>query len=262
MFYNMKQTRPRFNSVEKALRILTSFQSERPFWGVRELAAHLAFSPATVQRILQSLKDGDFVAQDPETRQYRLGNVYFQFLHTLQSTYPFSRTAQEFMRQLLYRTRETVHLNVIENMERICIDHIESPQNLKAAMPVGSRSPIYAGASSKCLLAFSPQPVIETVLKKVKLKSVTEKTITDVQTLRSELEQIRKQGYALSLGERNPGLGSISAPIRNYDGLLLASLSLAIPEIRYADDRHRRACIHELMRTAREFSKALGFQQP
>jgi len=256
----MKQNLAQYNSVEKALKILLSFQAERPFWGVRELAAHLGFSPATVQRILNSLKDSDFVVQDPEKRQYRLGNVYFQFLHALQSTYPFTRTAQEFMRQLLYRTRETVHLNVIENMERICIDHIESPQNLKAAMPVGSRSPLYAGASSKCLLAFSPQPFIESVLNKIKLKPVTKNTIIDTRMLRLELDHIRKQGYAVSLGERNPGLGSISAPIMNYNGTLLASLSLAIPEIRYADEDCRKKCISELVHTAREFSKAMGFQ--
>lgn len=262
MFCYMEQTGPRFNSVEKALKILLAFQAERPLWGVRELAAHLGFSPATVQRTLNILKVNDFVLQDSETRQYRLGRVYFRFLHTLQATYPFTRTAQEFMRPLLYRTRETVHLNVIENMERVCIDHMESPQNLKATMPVGSRSPIYAGASSKCLLAFSPQPYIDSVFKKIKFKAVTQNTIMDAKRLREELARIRQQGYAVSLAERNPGLGSISAPVLDYNGLLLASLSLAIPEIRFADDRYRQACVGELVRAAKAFSRAMGFKEP
>ena len=45
------------NAVEKALEILRTFQHEQTSWGVRELSTHLGFSPATVQRILQSLKD-------------------------------------------------------------------------------------------------------------------------------------------------------------------------------------------------------------
>ena len=52
----MKQPE-RTNSAEKALRILLSFQSEQPTWGVRELSTHLGFSPATVQRLLQVLKN-------------------------------------------------------------------------------------------------------------------------------------------------------------------------------------------------------------
>ena len=260
MFYDMKQEQNILNSVEKALNILLAFQEERPVWGVREMAAYLAFSPATVQRILSNLKAYDFVDQDPDTRQYRLGNIYFRFLHTLQSTYPFTRTALIFMQRLMSITRETVHLNVIENKERICVDNIESPQHLKATMPVGSRSPLYAGASSKCLLAFSPQEFIDRYLKTVKLRPVTEHTITDIQKLRTELAAIKKQGYAASLGERNPGLGSLSAPVLNHRGMLLASLSLAVPEIRYKDNDYRQIYIKELVHAAQNFSKKMGYQ--
>jgi len=165
------------------------------------------------------------------------------------------------MQRLLSRTRETVHLNVIQNMERICIDNIESPQNLKATMPVGSRSPLYAGASSKCLLAFSPPSFRERFLKRIKLKPVTESTITDIRKLYDELAMIKKQGYASSLGERNQGLGSLSAPVRDHRGMLLASLSLAIPEIRYKDKEYRRICLEELVKTAEDFSKTMGYQK-
>ena len=127
----MKQTASTVNSVEKALKILKTFEGKRPYWGVRELSTHLGFSPATVQRILQILKAYAFVDQDAHTRQYRLGNIYFSFLHTLQRTYPVTQVAQPYMRQLLSRTQETVHLNVIERNERICIDNMESSQKLR-----------------------------------------------------------------------------------------------------------------------------------
>ena len=258
----MKQNPDNLNSIEKALTVLLTFQAERPFWGVRELGAHLQFSPATVQRILHTLKSFDFVDQDPKTRQYRLGNIYFRFLHSLRNTYPFTRNAPIYMQKLLSSISETAHLNVIENMERICIDNIESNQNLKATMPVGSRSPLYAGASSKCLLAFSGQDFIDQYLKAMKLAPVTKYTITNVKKLSLELSTIRKQGYAASLGERNPGLGSLSAPVFDHKGALCASISLAIPEIRYEDDAYRLLCIKALLRTAKEFSKANGYHEP
>ena len=257
--YIMKQNKSSFNSVEKALKILLTFQPQQSSCGVRELSAHLGFSPATVQRILQTLKAYAFVDQDPETKRYRLGNIFFQFLDILQSTYTITQAALPFMKKLLSATQETVHLNVIDSMERVCIDSIESPQYLKAGMPIGNRSPLYAGASPKCLLSFSTQDFIENYLKQVKFTPLTENTITCKARLRSEITAIKKRGYAQSLGERNPGLGSLSAPVVNHRGMILAAISLAIPEIRFKDNNHRNLCRKELLSVTKEFSKTMGF---
>jgi len=252
----------KLNSVEKALRILLAFRPDRPAWGVRELGTHLGFSPPTVQRIVGTLKAHGFVDQDPETRQYRLGNVYYRFLDVLQGAYPAARMALPYMKRLLAKTRETVHLNVVQDADRVCIDSLEAPHNLKVGMPVGNRSPLYAGASSKCLLAFSPADFVEEYLAKVKLEPLTDRTLTDMEVLRAELEAVRRRGYAASLGERSRGLGSLSAPVFNHRGLLMAALSLAIPEIRYRDDDHRRFCLEELLKTAREISSVMGREAP
>lgn len=254
----MEQTSSNINSVEKALTILMAFKGNRSIWGVRELSTHLGFSPATVQRLLTTLKNYAFVDQDPDTRQYRLGNVYFSFLHTLQSSNSVNRMALAHMKQLVSATQETVHLNVIDGMERICIETIESMQFLKAGMPIGSRSPLFAGGSSKCLLAFSSAEFIDSYLAQAKLVALTHDTVTDKKTLQRDLRQIKLQGYAISLGERNPGLGSLSAPIFDHNDLLLAAVSLAIPEIRFMDEDHRHFCLNQLIHTAKAVSKAMG----
>jgi DNA-binding IclR family transcriptional regulator len=257
----MQQNHTPINSIEKALLILLAFQKERPSWGVRELSAHLGFSPSTVQRILQTLKAHNFVSQDIETRQYRLGKVYFSFLQTLQTTYPIIQTSIPFLKQLLNATGETVHLNIIDGKERLCINMLESSQALKASMPIGSRSPLYAGASSKCLLAFCDQRFQEQYINTIDPLPVTENTITDKKTLREHLHRIRQAGYAKSLGERNPGLGSLSAPVLDYQAKVLCTISLAIPEIRFKDSTHEDFCVRNLLEVAREFSKTMGFQK-
>jgi DNA-binding IclR family transcriptional regulator len=252
-----------FNAVEKALRILLSFQADQPSWGVRELGAHLGFSAATVQRILQVLKASGFVAQDPLTRRYHIGVVFYTFLHVLKATYPITRAGRPFLERLVAATGETVHLNIIEGTERVCIDNLDSPQTLKASMPIGSRSPLYAGASSKCLLAFSDAEFKDRYLKDLTvLPAFTECTVTDSDALRRELERIVDRGYALSLGERNRGLGSLSAPVFDYQGRLVAALSIAIPEVRYRDTAHRDFCLGQLRQAAEAFSRLMGFERP
>lgn len=257
----MKQDPPKLNSIEKALRLLMAFAPGRSTWGVRELSAHLGFSPATVQRILQTLKAYAFIDQEPITQQYRLGNVYFRFLEAIQSSFPITRTALPFMQRLLSQTGETVHLNAVDQLERVCIETLEATRLLKASMPVGNRSPLHAGASSKCLLAFSSPEFIETYLADTPLRRLTPHTITDVDALRDELETIRQQGYAASLGERTPGLGSLSAPIVNHRGIVIAALSLAIPEIRFKDEEHLDFCLEELVLAAKDLSRIAGSQQ-
>ena len=100
----------KINSIEKALMILMVFREGQPSWGVRELSAHLGFSPSTIQRILQILKTYGFIRQDPNTRLYSLGNIYLSFFRALQDNYPITRIA----------------------------------------MPVGNRAPLYAGVASIC----------------------------------------------------------------------------------------------------------------
>jgi IclR family KDG regulon transcriptional repressor len=248
-----------FTSLEKALRILMAFEADRPALGVRELAASLGFSPSTVQRILGTLRDYSFVDQDSATRQYRLGNIYFQFVHVLRNTYPVTKAAEPFIKELLVRTQETVHLNMIQGMERICVESVESAQNLKGGMPIGEKSPLYAGASSKCLLAFSSNRFSEDYLNRVTLVSLTKDTIVETDRLRRELDRIRAQGYAASLGERTPGLGSLSAPILDRNSSLLAALSLAIPELRFKNQTHRKFCLECLLEIAANLSERMGY---
>lgn len=257
----MKQ-QTQYNSVEKALKILMAFEPGSPVWGVRELSSRLGFSPATVQRLLQTLKADGFVAQDERTRQYRLGSVYYRFVQILQNQQPLSRIAMPVMQELLGITRETVHLNVIQGDERVCISTLESSRSLKAAMPVGSRSPLYAGASSKCLLAHSKSAFIQAFLVGVRLTPLTDRTPTDARVLTLELETIRRRGYAVSLGERNKGLGSLSAPVFDHDGLAVAALSLALPEIRFQDAAHRRSCLNALRDCAARLSENMGYPYP
>lgn len=258
----MKQQDERSNAIEKALLILLAFRDDQPIWGVRELSAHLGFSPATVLRILQILKTHEFVAQDPQSKKYHLGNIYFSFFHALQQSNPVTQTVLPYLEHLRERTQETVHFNMIQGNERVCVNSLESRKSLKGSMPIGERSPLYAGASSKCLLAFCPTEIANAYLENIELVAVTENTILNKTQLRKELADIKVQGYASSIGERSPGLGSLSAPVHNYDNELLGCISLAIPEMRFKDYDHRKFCIEALLDVAASTSQSLGYRAP
>ena len=249
----------KLNAIEKALEIMLRFQDvNKASWGIRELSAELDFSPATVQRILTALKAYGFVRQDPRTRQYFVGNIFYRFLENLNHSSNLTGIGRQFLEDLARQTRETVYLNVIQGNLRICIDSIESTKVLKAGMPVGNQSPLYAGASAKCLLAFSSDAFQQGYVDAISPTPMTGNTIVDKDALMAELKKIVLRGYAVSLGERTPGIGSVSAPVFDYRQRILASLSLAVPEIRTRDKAHFSHCITLLMDAAMAFSKAMG----
>lgn len=254
----MKHKTEKSNAIEKALRILLTLKDERSSWGVRELSTHLGFNPATVLRILQILKTHNFVSQDTKSKKYHLGNIYFSFFQALQQTHPVNQSMLPYLEQLLERTKETVHFNIIQGNERICINSLESRRLLKGSMPIGERSPLYAGASSKCLLAFSGNIFIEEYLNVTELSAITDNTILNKTQLRLELDTIKKLGYASSIGERSPGLGSLSAPVWNFKGELVGCISLAIPELRFKDYDHRKFCIDALLEVTAMVSGSMG----
>ncbi len=246
------------NAIEKAMEILLKFQDVKTSWGIRELSTELEFSPATVQRILSVLKSYGFVRQDEQTRQYFVGNIFYRFLENLNHANNLPGIGRQFMEEVAIKTRETVYLNIIQGNLRICIDTIESPKALKAGMPIGNQSPLYAGASAKCLLAFSSTAFQKEYFAAVAPRPLTDATIVDSNALAAELAKIQARGYAVSLGERTPGLGSVSAPVFDYRGEILASLSLAVPEIRTRDKAHFSRCITILTDAAQAFSLAMG----
>ena len=257
---NMNESKKNnLNSIEKAIKVMLKFQKSGATHGIRELSNNLGFSPATVQRILKTLKEHDFVRQDAATRQYYIGNVFYSFIQALNRSNDLTNIARKYIEELAVKTGETAHINIIEKDHRLCIDTIESLQTLRAGMPMGNRSPLYAGASAKCLLAFSSAEYIKNYIEKTVLEPVTDNTISDAENLGKELDKINNQGFAVSLGERTPGLGSLSAPVFDNQGIVLASLSLAIPEIRFSQNEYLDECINILTNVAKSFSENMGY---
>ena len=247
-------------SVEKALDVILLFDEERRLLGVNEIARLLDMPPSSVQRLVNVLKKKGFLVQDLSTRKYKLGTIFLKLAGIVRESLDLAKMAYPIMQDLSRETGETVHLNVIDSWERVCIESIESTQPLMARMPVGHRSPLYAGASSKCLLAFSSDAFIQEYLKRFELRGITENTITDKALFLKELKRIRAKGYAESFSERVRGLGALSAPVFGYDGSLVASLSLAIPGVRFREEERKKLYIDKLLDAAAKISSLLGYQ--
>ncbi|MEW6662615.1 MAG: IclR family transcriptional regulator [Bacillota bacterium] len=219
-------------SVEKALIILDQFTYERPEWSLADLSRKLQQTKPTILRLLNTLEKYGYVEKDREKKTYCLGMRLFALGNLVANRMEVRTIALPVMYDIRNRTGEAVHLNIISEGERMCVEYLDALHDLRAIVHVGQCSPLYAGGSAKVLMAFMKDEERKRVIDGLVLKPITDKTIINKVELEKEIFQIRQQGYAISCGERLKGAFSISVPIWNRDSRVIASMSVLIPEAR------------------------------
>ncbi len=205
--------------------------------GVSEVAGLTGLSPATAYRVLATLVVRELVHYDPIAHRYQVGTRLLQFgLRSLRAL-DIRRLARPHLERLQRESGETACLCVRTGDERMYLEQIESPHEVRQALQLGLREPLYRGASGKAILAHMPLAYVETYLEHGPFPGMTATTITDPAALRADLAQVRVRGYATSIGERWPDTASVAAPVLNHQGEPVGALILCAPAHRTPAER-------------------------
>lgn len=213
-------------TVHKAVQLLRALAEPPETAGVTELARRLGLQKSVVHSLLATLAYHGLVEQDPETRQYRLGMGVFQLGQVVARRLSLHNVARPVMEELANQVLHSVHLVSRQGRIGVCVEEVIPPGRFRLTLNPGSTAPLHAGASFKAILAFLTVTEIDDYLN-TPLERFTDATICDPRRLREELAAIRRQGYAVSHGELCPGASAVAAPIRNHDGRVVASISVA-----------------------------------
>ncbi|HEX3535405.1 MAG TPA: IclR family transcriptional regulator [Stellaceae bacterium] len=166
---------------------------------------------------------------------YRLGPRSFRLAADILAVRRFPNLVRPVLQDLNTRTSETVFLVQLDRVARRAtyVDGFDSPNPVRYTVPMGTSRPLYVSAGGLMLLAFQEPAWIDAYLGSVSLDPLTARTITDVGALRQRLQVIRREGFAVSLGETVPGAAGVAAPIFNSDGSVTAGLLIAAPVERF-----------------------------
>lgn len=247
----MKQQTSNVQSVERALQILSCFTTEENSLSVKDIATKLALPKSTVFRLLQTLKSKRYIEQEDLTQLYQLGFKVFELGNVYASSIDLRRVALPIMKELNEETLETVSLNVLDGYNRVCIEKVESNQQIRNFVKVGGRSALCYGASGKMLLSYLTIEEQKLIMAQEGLDQFQQKRLLD------QVQQIVKEGYALSASERLEGLLSISAPIFDNKQSIIGGLSISGPVTR--TDIKQQRMIQSLLKAAVEISKKMGY---
>lgn len=245
-------------SVSRALKILEAFSPERPRLSLNDFSKITGFYKSTILRQIDTLLEEGFLVKDPENGSYWLGaKVYVLGQIFIQSS-SLLRAANPILREVVEKLHETTGIFVIDDIDRLCLKALSGPHFIRATIETGQRMPIYAGASGKVLLAFSPDEFVKRVIQETGLQRLTELTITDPAKLKAELEKIRSCGWAISWGERVPSAVTISVPVFGNDENLVCSLSTSGPSDRLTE-KIMPDTIRILQLAGRKLSTEIGY---
>ena len=246
------------SSVKNALRILKSFSMDEPEKKISELAASLGLNKSTVSRTMTTLASEGFVYKDPETKKYRLGLSILSLSGIVHTNMDVYRESQSILNKLVDQLGETAHISLLDNFEVIYLQKVECNHPVRFLTHVGRRNPPYCTSSGKILLAFADEQTVETVIKRG-LKKFTKTTITNPAKLRNHLEEIRRNGYTCSFEEFHEGVNSIAAPIYDYQGKVIAALSVVGPKQRIQPHKVE-VFSKKIIEAAREVSERMGYR--
>lgn len=229
--------------------------------GVSTIARELDLPKAVAHRILKEFTLAGFLVFDEATKKYRLGPASLTLGLAAVRTLDVPRIARPHLQEMVARTGETATLSVRNGWVRVYVDQVLSPHEIRMSISLGTSHPLYAGSSSKAILAHLPNDEIEKYFAEHALDAVTPATITDIDRLRAELFRVRQSGYAVSRGERQFGAGSVAAPIFRASGEVFGSVSLCGPQDRFGEgviDAHASVVVE----TAALISAELGYRAP
>lgn len=218
-------------AVTRALQVMEAFRIGERQLALAELSRRTGLHNTTVLRLARTLALNDYMVQS-EDGQWRLGPAAGWLGARYQAGFDIHNMVEPTLRALSQATQESASFYVREGDERACIARVEGPQSVRHHVRIGMRLPLNLGAPGRVILAFSGQ--------------------------RGEVyEDIRRRGYHISLGEREPQVSSVAAPVFGLNWRLLGSMCISGPTSRL-DHKHLERHARTVMDAANRLSYALA----
>ncbi|MGF6598384.1 DNA-binding IclR family transcriptional regulator [Paraburkholderia sp. GAS448] len=247
-----KKSHESVRAVERALEILLAFRPGDEELSVAELLTRVDLSRPTLYRLLNTLEQQGFLFSSGEPQRFRLGSAVAHLAHVWMTSHRVAELAQPMLRRLWEATGETVALFVPDDVNRLCVAEMESPQPLSFRRGVGYREKLVLGASGRSILSQMRLPAEE-------LGRYISDSKQDVERMLADLETIRTQGFATSRHELIDGAVAVAAPFFNGADQVAGSICIFGPSVRVTDERI--AQFAELLKhEAANLSRALGQQ--
>ena len=204
---------------------------------------------------MRTLQARGFAIQDEARGVWRLGARWGVLARAAHDQGALAATASPFLAELGQAINENTYLRTRDGLQAETIAVFQVDPELRLYSTPGASAPLHAGAS-RLLLAYAPEAVQTQVLAQ-RLPRFTPATRTDAAWIAADLQRIRARGYLITADEVHPGAVSVTVPVRDASGQVVAALFVTAPSMRMRPPRPR-SLLPQVLETATKLSQALG----
>jgi DNA-binding IclR family transcriptional regulator len=240
------------SSLDKMLGLLDLFTMERPVWSSEDLIAHLSAPASTCYRYLKVLHSSGYLAR-VANGSYVLGPRIMELDRVSRESDPVYVAGSAVAQRLSLETGHNSLLCVLFSDSLMCVQQSRGRDVPDRLFDRGQRRPLIAGASAKCVIAQLPMHQLR-ILYGRQTDAIAKVGLgKDWEEFKLKLRLIRQAGYSMTVGDYNPGIVSVGAPIFNQAGEVLGSLALAASIGKVAPEEFRK-CASAVISAAEEIT--------
>ncbi|HKT97865.1 MAG TPA: IclR family transcriptional regulator C-terminal domain-containing protein [Paraburkholderia sp.] len=218
-------------SLERGLAVLQAFSQERRVLTTSQISQRTGIPRAAVRRCLYTLTKLGFVTEE-DNRLFSLRPRVLKLGHAYLATTPLAHAAQPVLRHISTTLNESSSVAILDGDEILYIARASTSRIMSIDLHIGSRLPAYCTSMGRVLLAHFSDEGLNAYLERTKLIQYTPRTIVSRDGLRSTLESVRANGYALVDQELEIGLRSIAVPILGASRQVTAALNVGVQAAR------------------------------
>ena len=252
--------RYRIQVLDRAAQIMDCFRFDHKELSVSEIGRRTRLHKSTTHRILMALEFNQLIKQNPETGKYHLGIKLFKLGNQAVLQFDLRDICRPHLVRLMNKTKETVHLAVLDGDQVLYLEKVEGPHALRMPSRVGRHITTYCTSLGKAMLSCLEETDVKRMLQTQPFKVLTPNTIRNLDLLLADLRATRKRGYSIDDEEIEIGLRCVGAPIYDHTMRMVGAISVAAPSARLATQK-LPAVGRMVLEAAEEISKELGYEK-
>jgi IclR family acetate operon transcriptional repressor len=224
---------PSIQSLDRGLFILEAVAKSSDPVALGDLTDRLGIDRSSVFRLANTLKRRGFLENPNGRKDYVLGSSIWRLSRNYDWSKMLITFSHEHLKRLAVRTGETTHLAIREGKNALFIDHHSSNRQLIVVSgQTGEFAPLYCTAHGKALLADCGGRELKAIFGTARLESYTPRTVVSIRELAKQCARLKAEGYVLGDGEYREEVRCLAAPIRDQDGVVVASIGISAPVAR------------------------------
>ncbi|SMG57982.1 IclR family transcriptional regulator [Paraburkholderia susongensis] len=243
-------------SFARGLAVIRAFDARRPEQTLTDVAAATGLTRAGARRILLTLQTLGYV--EAEGRLFRLTPKILDLGFAYLTSMPFWNLAEPVMENLSAQVHESCSAAVLDRTEIVYVLRVPTHKIMTINLSIGSRLPAYCTSMGRVLLAALDDDTLDATLNSAPLYAHTPRTVTDKEELKKLIAQVRRQGWAIVDQELEGGLISLSAPIRNRQGRVIAAMNISGNAQRNSAKQMVKAFLEPLQEAAQTVSEMVA----